>query len=129
MRFESSVGNEMRRLDDLYDEFAAALQFPDYFGENWDAFEECLSDLEWIPSAGYAPFIANAVQVLDEEPEGQFQTFVKILATTCEEWTRSQTPKPFHVLLQCTEGDVENLRRRAKSALVDVPTSRLGTAR
>ena len=35
-------GNKMRRLDDLYNEFAAAFQFPDYFGENWAAFDECL---------------------------------------------------------------------------------------
>ena len=27
-------GHKMRRLPDLYDEFAAALQFPNYFGEN-----------------------------------------------------------------------------------------------
>ena len=56
-------GHKMRRLADLYDEFAAALQFPDYFGENWDALEECLTDLDWISAAGYVLFGSNAVEV------------------------------------------------------------------
>jgi RNAse (barnase) inhibitor barstar len=121
-------GNKMRRLDDLYDEFAAAFQFPDYFGQNWDAFDECLADLEWLPAAAYVLLISNAVEVLSEEPEKQFATLVSILSGICEEWARATAPRPFHVLLQCTEGDVENLRRRAQSTLAAGLISQLSAA-
>jgi hypothetical protein len=99
-------GSKMRRLNDLYDEFAAALQFPNYFGENWDAFDECMADLEWLPTTGYVLLISNTTDVLSEEPEKQFATFISVLSGICEEWARATAPKPFHVLLQCTEGDV-----------------------
>jgi len=121
-------GNKMRRLDDLYDEFAAAFQFPDYFGENWAAFDECLADLEWVPARGYVLLISNAVELLSKEPEKQFATFVRILSGICEEWARAKTPKPFHVLFQCTESDVETLIRRSQSALAGVPISQLNAA-
>jgi RNAse (barnase) inhibitor barstar len=118
-------GNKMRRLSDLYDEVSAALQFPDYFGENWDAFEDCLTDLEWLPAVGYALLVSRANEVLREEPDKQFETLMSVLAATCEEWAQTVTPKPYHVLLQCEEGDVEILRRRAHSALCAAPISQL----
>ena len=34
--------------DDLYRELSAALHFPEYFGNNWNALLDCLSDLSWI---------------------------------------------------------------------------------
>jgi Barstar (barnase inhibitor) len=32
----------------LFDAIANGLRFPDYFGGNWDALIDCLSDLSWL---------------------------------------------------------------------------------
>lgn len=34
---------------DLLEDVAQCLRFPDYFGGNWDALEECVRDLSWLP--------------------------------------------------------------------------------
>src|SRR5262245_61564665 len=60
-------GHKARTTVALFDEFAAALQFPGYFGENWDAFMECLTDLEWLPGDAYVLFITNSNRLLEEE--------------------------------------------------------------
>jgi len=33
----------------LLEELSNRLRFPDYFGSNWDALEECIRDLSWLP--------------------------------------------------------------------------------
>src|SRR5262249_31373410 len=72
----------------LFDQFAAALQFPPYFGENWNALEECLSDLEWLPADSYVLFIVNAVRVLEKVNSEEARQFWTLLAHTGAEWAK-----------------------------------------
>ena len=63
-------GSRMRTVPALFDEFAAAWQFPYYFGGNKDAFDECLRDLdEWVgPAAGYVVVLRDAAELLADVP-------------------------------------------------------------
>jgi RNAse (barnase) inhibitor barstar len=39
----------IRSKEKLFGILSDALRFPAYFGGNWDALEECLQDLSWLP--------------------------------------------------------------------------------
>jgi len=45
-------GTRIRDTAGLFDACADSLQFPAYFGNNWDALQDCLSDLSWLPDRG-----------------------------------------------------------------------------
>jgi RNAse (barnase) inhibitor barstar len=102
-------GRKTRTREALFNEFAAALQFPYYFGENWPAFNECLADLEWISApAGIVILVYEAAQLLEDEHPGDMAVLVKAInnaGTTFgqpvadgEWWDRPAVP--FHVVLQ-----------------------------
>ncbi len=44
-------GRILTDKDTLLAALGWALEFPDYFGANWDALEECLTDMAWRPGA------------------------------------------------------------------------------
>ena len=42
------VRPEIKNKNELFELFCSQLKFPEYFGENWDAFYDCLADLSWV---------------------------------------------------------------------------------
>ena len=103
-------GRHCKTPASLFAEFARALEFPDYFGHNWDALEECLTDLEWLPAKGYILLITDAAHVLSND-EAEYETFLEILRDAGEAWGSGQAgmgPRratPFHVLFAVSEGE------------------------
>lgn len=116
-------GKKMARLSSLYDEFAAALQFPYYFGENWNAFDECITDLEWIPGDVYVLVITDAKNVLAEESDDQLEALTNLLEEAGSEWSElvetaeawDRRAVAFHVVFQCDESDKPAVISRLES--------------
>lgn len=50
-RADVTVDESIQSKGQLLKVCAEGLGFPDYFGENWDAFIDCLSDLGWSRAA------------------------------------------------------------------------------
>lgn len=107
-------GKNCRTPSGLFDEFARALAFPDYFGHNWDALEECLADLEWLPAKGYILLIVDAHAVLPEDEE-EYETLLEVLDDAGEAWSKGQTVDgrrvAFHVVFVIAEQDKVKRKR------------------
>lgn len=131
-------GRKMRTVGGLFDEMAAALQFPYYFGENWPAFDECLADMDWLlpVNAGIVILVYDALEVLADAEETELTVLVRSIEAARrsysepielgEWWDRPAVP--FHVVLHSANPkDSRVLRARWQKAdatildLTDLP--------
>ena len=120
----------MRTISGLFNEFGATLQFPYYFGENWNAFDECVKDLSWLYTSGFVLIIIDADQILIEaaDSDGQMQSLLTILNSAAKEWSIpvekgvawNRPSKPFHVIFQVTSDKADNFHSRLNKKGVDI---------
>ena len=72
----------------LLDALARALEFPDWFGGNWDALEDCLTDLSWRGAAGHLILIEGAQGLAADD----FGVLADVLASSAEYWAGRGRP-------------------------------------
>jgi RNAse (barnase) inhibitor barstar len=76
--------------DALLRAIAAALRFPDWFGQNWDALEDCLTDLSWLDADAYVLVFDHA------QPGDDFGVLADVLRSSAQYW--AGRGKPFFAL-------------------------------
>ena len=82
-------GRNITRKEQLLNAMATAMRFPKTFGNNWDALEECLIDLE-TEKDGFLVCYDHIDGLLEAHPD-QFGTFVEILGDAVESWKEDGT--------------------------------------
>ena len=80
---------------------AKALAFPDWFGGNWDAFEDCLGDLSWHPAPGYVLLLEHGKH-FGAGHKQEFVTAVEVLDGVAEYWQAQG--KPFWAIVSGPDG-------------------------
>jgi len=120
----------------LWDEFEAVLQWPTYFGRNWNAFHDFLKHLDWIGAAGYAFVIFDADRLLEDEapdpahePADYLAAFVEDFRRYAEwfrqpwqqSWTETRAPTPYHVIMHVEPKHESLFLSRLARASVHVP--------
>jgi hypothetical protein len=107
----------------LMDAFAAAMNFPAYFGRNWNAVLDLTRDLSWNQAEGYAIVLLNADPLLHLESHA-FSSLIRVIEATVSDWRdeRGECSErtgaiPFHVLFSGTDDLRESLLRELKEPL------------
>ena len=93
VRLARSLGLDAVRIDldgcsekgEFLERTAAALEFPAWFGGNWDAFFDCLADLGWRPARGHLLVFENTADMRRHAPEA-LDTAITILADAAVAW-------------------------------------------
>ena len=62
------------------------MHFPAWFGMNWDAFEDCVTDLEWAPAGAYRVLLDNMGQFAQAAPQ-HFRTLLETLEAAARFWS------------------------------------------
>lgn len=75
---------------------ASALEFPPYFGMNWDALHDCLTDMSWRPAAGYV-LLFSGLQCLSEHSNVDAGIVPRILDAASAYWKQREVA--FYVVL------------------------------
>ncbi|MGL1832942.1 barstar family protein [Rhodocyclaceae bacterium SMB388] len=87
-----AIGYDCMRVDldactdkaSLLQRIAAGLRFPHWFGHNWDALADCLSDLGWLPGAGHVVILAHADALRSAAPDA-WHTALEVFADASRE--------------------------------------------
>ena len=91
---EGSIA-DVKTDEELFGIVASAMRFPDYFGNNWDALDECLSDMDWLPAEGYLLVVRDSAEGWSQNPYvlGRFLT---AWLEASEYWVQEKIP--FHLV-------------------------------
>lgn len=70
---------------------AETMNFPDYFGDNWDAFTDCISDLSWLSAAGYILLYTQPDNFANNDPS-EWSIALDVFQEAVEYWRETDTP-------------------------------------
>jgi len=106
----SDIATKAALLDELY----GRLRFPEYFGDNWDALDECIRDLSWLPPGAVIVKHADLPLVGDV---ANLKTYLSILRDAVQKWLDSEERDLIVVFpSECQEQIAWLLRSAARDA-------------
>ena len=85
---------KLRRAADkegLLAALARDMDFPQYFGRNWDALHDCLTDLSWKPAQGYVIYF-EGFGAFEKTDPADARTARQIFDSCADFWKQKAVP-------------------------------------
>jgi hypothetical protein len=109
----------------LMDAFGKSMNFPSYFGRNWNALLDLTRDLSWTNAEGFVLVISGGDH-LPSLPDGIFAPLIDVLEATIRDWRDERGeyaertgPVPFHVIFPGGETLKESLLGQLREPLCE----------
>lgn len=99
--------SQAERAPALFDALAEVLDFPDWFGRNWDALADCLGDLSWLPAEQFKTgviIVFEGLGALHKKEPKSLRLLCQVLHESAVFWREDQMP--FWVILVNEQGEV-----------------------
>ncbi|WP_269854879.1 barstar family protein [Streptomyces sp. RPT161] len=71
---------------------AEALKLPEWFGANWDALYDCLTDADVLPAEGGRVLVVTGWQGYAAAAPGEWRTALDVLGDAADYWAKTDTP-------------------------------------
>ena len=99
MAFFHLEGQKIEKKEQFLNHAAVAMKFPSHFGNNWDAFYDCLTDMDWVEAEGYLIYFDHT-DAFSSHHESQLETVVELFQDAVDFWKAEG--KPMLVVLSGT---------------------------
>jgi len=80
-------GQKIEKKEQFLNHAAVVMKFPSHFGNNWDAFYDCLTDMEWVDeeTRGYLVYFDHT-DAFANHHESQLETVIELFQDAVEFW-------------------------------------------
>jgi len=97
----------------LLDRIARAMAFPEWFGRNWDALEDCLTDLSWLAAAPGWLVLLRGCPPIPRTGADELGTALRIFGSAARFWHDQGVP--FWVVADAHHRELRQLPHAAGS--------------
>jgi RNAse (barnase) inhibitor barstar len=85
MAFFHLEGKKIEKKEQFLNHAAVAMNFPSHFGQNWDAFYDCLTDMDGVEADGYAIYFDHT-DAFAKHHESQLETVIELFQDAVDFW-------------------------------------------